>query len=85
MKSCDLAATIATLACALANCLTDDELAILIVTMSQLGSTLGTILAVDRIGKENEENESTEEDIAEETTEDEAVEDLIIEDETIET
>jgi hypothetical protein len=45
MRSCELAATITAIACTIANNYSDDELAVLAAAFTQLGDTLGTILA----------------------------------------
>lgn len=44
MNSCELVTFVSTIACALSNNCTEDELAIMAVVFSQLGDTLDTIL-----------------------------------------
>ncbi len=55
MNSCEYATTISALACGLSKCMTKDEIALLAAVLSQLASTLATIVIV------NEANDKTEE------------------------
>ncbi len=45
MTSCELVTFVSSLACSLANCYSDEELAVLAAALTQLGDTLETILA----------------------------------------
>ena len=45
MTSCELVTFVSSVACALSNCYSDEELAVLAAVLTQLGDTLETILA----------------------------------------
>lgn len=45
MTSCELVTFVSSLACSLANCYSDEDLAVLAAALTQLGDTLTTILA----------------------------------------
>jgi len=51
MNECELVILVSTIACALAKCLTSDELALLASVFSQLGDTLETILTQREINE----------------------------------
>lgn len=49
MKSCETVATITALACAIHSCCTKEEVTLQITILSQLSSTLATLLAQDGV------------------------------------
>jgi len=49
MNSCELALFVTSVACALTNCLTEDELSLLSVMLTQLADTLNTIAVHNEI------------------------------------
>jgi hypothetical protein len=55
MNSCDLVATVTAFACAIAKCVSRDELATITAVLGQLAATLGTIaVQEDIINKKTE-------------------------------
>ncbi len=65
MRSCELVATITAIACAIANNCSEDEVTLLSSAFSQLGDTLGTILAQESCNQNslnNNQNDSNDKD-----------------------
>lgn len=58
MTSCELVTFVSSLACSLASCYSDEELAVLAAALTQLGDTLETILAHNDSCKSKAESES---------------------------
>lgn len=63
MRSCELVSFVTAVACNMANCYSDEELAVMAAVFTQLGDTLATILANEALleaicsdEKENPEN-----------------------------
>ncbi|NLC18628.1 MAG: hypothetical protein GX757_05300 [Clostridiales bacterium] len=54
MNECELVVFVSTIACSLAKCLSEDELAILAAVFSQLGDTIETILTHREINEKCE-------------------------------
>ena len=51
MNNCDLITLIATIACAITKCCSEDEISILSVSLTQLGDTLATYLTQQEISE----------------------------------
>lgn len=58
MDSCELAVSISLIACGIAKCYSDDEVALLSSIFSQLGDTLATIAANNELNEDKCENPS---------------------------
>lgn len=53
MNSCELASFVTAIACSIAKCFSKEDTAILAVVFTQLGDTLGTIIANDELKNSN--------------------------------
>ncbi len=53
MKSCELVTYITALACSISKCCSDDELSVLATAFTQLGDTLGTIVAQNQLSNKS--------------------------------
>lgn len=51
MNSCELVAFISTLACTISKCCSDEEIAVIIASLTQLRATLETILVQNEANK----------------------------------
>lgn len=58
MRSCELVASITALACKITECYLEEEVALLAAIFTQLGDTLGTILAHSDLSDTNNKNDT---------------------------